>query len=263
MTYLNANGTTAEEQPGAQLTVDAWGMDSIVRKYWIKTANAIDFVRILRKNRNRPDSVYNALTLTGYTATEERAWTHFDVSFKGLIDGKLPAPVYTGGSATLNVQLEWQDSALRNFAIAYGSQYTAPTTQLTYKAPFAVIRYVTREVPKAPKYSNDLNGADPLVSIVNQTGARGPIDIVPLSQPRVQNVPIIAGLPTPTALPPKEGYFNGISNIVTDGPSYAQVGQFYECEEKNQLTIMPFDFATLLWSINLGQVTTAPPQNIT
>jgi hypothetical protein len=263
MTYLNANGTTAEEQPGAQLTVDAWGMDSIVRKYWIKTANAIDFVRILRKNRNRPDSVYNALTLTGYTATEQRAWTHFDVSFKGLIDGKLPAPVYTGGSATLNVQLEWQDTVLKQLAAGFQREYTPPTTQLTYKAPFAVIRYVTREVPKAPKYSADLNGADPLVSIVNQTGARGPIDVVPLSQPRVQNIPIIAGLPTPTALPPKEGYFNGISNIVTDGPSYSQVGQFYECEEKNQLTIMPFDFATLLWSINLGQVTTAPPQNIT
>lgn len=263
MTYLNGNGTTAEEQPGAQLTVDAWGMDSIVRKYWIKTANAIDFVRILRKNRNRPDSVYNALTLTGYTATEERAWTHFDVSFKGLIDGLLPKPVFTGGNATLNVQLEWQDTVLKQLAAAFQREYTPATTQLTYKAPFCVIRYVSRTVPKTAKYPSELNGADPLVSIVNQTGARGPIDVVPLSQPRVQNVPIIAGLPTPTALPPKEGYFNGISNIVTDGPAYTQVGQFYECEEKNQLTIMPFDFATLLWSINLGQVTAAPPQSIT
>jgi hypothetical protein len=263
MTYLNANGTTAEEQPGAQLTSDAWGMDMIVRKWSIKTANAIDFVRILRKNRNLPDSVFNALTLAGYTATLDRAWTHFDVTFKGLLDGLLPKQVYSGGSATLNVQLEFQDEVLKQLAQAFQREYTPPTTQLTYKAPFAVIRYVTREVPKAPKYANDLNGADPIVKIVNQTGARGAIDVVPLSQPRVQNVPIIAGLPTPTALPPKEGKFNGISNIVTDGPSYSPVGQFYECEEKNQLTIMPFDFATLLWSINLGQVTTAPPQNIT
>lgn len=263
MNYLNSNGTTAEEQPGAQLTVDAWGMDTISRKYTIKTANAIDFVRILRKNRNRPDSVYNALTMTGYTATEDRAWTTFDVTFKGLIDGLLPKPVFTGGNSTLNVQLEWQDTVLKNLAYAYGSQYTPATTQLTYKAPFCVIRYVTRTVPVAAKYSDELNGADPTISIVNQTGARGRIDVVPLSQPRVQNVPIIAGLPTPTALPPKENCFNGISNIVTDGPSYNQAGKFYECEEKNQLTIMPFDFASLVWSINLGQVTTAPPQNIT
>jgi len=251
MTYLTSTGETFVEQPGAQLAIDAWGLDTITRKYSGKVANVPDFIASLRRSRDKPDYLYPALTLTNYTINHGRAWAEVDITYKGAFDGKLPDPVYSGGSSTLNVQLEWQDNVLKQLAAAFQREYTAPTTQLTYKAPFVNVRYVTREVPKAPKFGG-LNGADLLVSIVNQTGARGRIEIVPIGQPRVQNVPIIAGLPTPTALPPKEHAFNGISNIVTDGPGYTQVGKFYECEERNQLVIMPFDFAALIWSINVS-----------
>ena len=262
MTYLTSTGETFVEQPGAQLSIDAWGLDTITRKYRGKEANVPDFIASIRKNRNKPDYLYPALTLTNYTINHGRAWAEVDITYKGTFDGKLPDPVYSGGVSTLNVQLELQDTGLRNLAIAYGIQYTAPTTQLTYKAPFVNVRYVLREPPKKAMFEDDLNKLDPVISVVNQTGARGGIEIVPLGQPRVQNIPIIAGLPTPTALPPKENLFNGIANVVTEGPSYTQEGKFYLCEEKNQLTIMPFDFAALLWNLNLSQVTTAPPQNI-
>jgi len=253
MIYLNSKGETFEEQPGAQLTIDAWGMDSITRKYRGKTAYAQAFIDTLRKNRGKPDPFFKALTLGNYVLTSGRAWTDVDVTYKGTFDGKLPDPIFSGGVSTLNVQLEYEDHTARQLLEAQNITYTAPTTELTYKATFVTIRYVTRKIPAVAQYPEELNGVAPVVSIVNQTGGKGGIALVPLAQPRIANVPIIGNIPDPVALPAKDNLFNGITNIVNEGPNWTQEGQYYLCEEKNQVTIMPFSFAALRWNILLNQ----------
>lgn len=253
MIYLNSKGETFEEQPGAQLTIDAWGLDTITRKYRGKTAYVQNFIDTLRKNRTKPDPYFKALTLTNYVLTNGRAWVDVDVTYKGTFDGKLPDPIFSGGVTTQSVQLDYKDSVTEQLTSALGVTYTKPTTELTYKATFVSIRYVTRKIPAVAQYPEELNGVVPVVSIVNQTGGRGGIALVPLAQPRIANVPIIGNISDPVALPAKENLFNGITNIVNEGPNWTQEGQFYLCEEKNQVTIMPFSFAALRWNILLNQ----------
>lgn len=260
MTYLNSSGETFVEQPGAQLTVDAWGLDSITRKWSGKVANIPDFIATLRKNRNLPDAEYNALTLTSYTISKGRAWAEVDINYKGTFDGKLPAPIFTGGGMTTQtVQLDYKDTVKEQLSAALGVTYTKPTTTLTYKAPSIGIKYVLRKRPALASYPQELGGVTPTLQIVNQTGARGGIAIVPLSQPRISNVPVYYGVDPETGevvaapFPAQEYLFNGIANIVNEGPTWTPEGQYYLCEEKNQVVIMPFDFASLLWNINLNQ----------
>jgi hypothetical protein len=205
-----------------------------------------------------PDEEFKALTLTNYTLSLGKAWTDVDITYKGTFDGKLPDPVFSGGTATLTVQLERESSEESTLATALGQSFTAPTCELSYKSQYVSIRYVSRTKPIQARYPAELNGIKPTIQIVDQRGAKGTIAIVPLAQRRIGNVPVyiatdINGNPVTDALPPVLGVFNGISNIVNDGPTYTQEGQFYLCEEKNQVTVMPFSFASLLWSINLNQ----------
>ena len=261
MTYINSNGDTLVEQPGAQLQIDAWGLDSIARKYVCKADDSIirDALDYFGKLRNKADDVFRALTLTTYTVIKGRSWAEFSVNFKGVLDGRIPAPVYSGGMATQSVQLEWTDTATQNVAAVLGATYVAPTTQLTYKAPFVNIRYFLRARPETALHENDIGGREPVIQVVNQTGARGRVSYVPLGQPRIANVPVVGtdpatGEPYPLALPPVENSFNAITNIVSNGPEYTQEGQFYLCEEKNQVTLMPFSFASLIWKLNVNEI---------
>jgi len=240
MTYLNSSGETFVEQPGAQLTIDAWGLDSITRKYSGKVANIPDFIATLRKNRNKPDSEYNALTLTNYTISKGRAWAEVDVNYKGTFDGKLPAPIIDGGGMTTQaVQLTYKDTEIEQLTTALNITYTKPSCSFTYKAASATIRYVTRNRPSAAAYAQELGGLTSRVQIISQQGALGPYDILPL-QPIPQNNA------DPQVFIPTERAFNAITVVVNDGPRYKQEGQFFLCEESNQVTLMPFDFVFIV-----------------
>ena len=240
MTYLNSSGETFVEQPGAQLTIDAWGLDSITRKWSGKVANIPDFIATLRKNRNLPDAEYNALTLTNYTISKGRAWAEVDINYKGTFDGKLPAPIVDGGGMTTQaVQLTFKDTEKEQLATALNITYTPPSCSFTYKAASATIRYVTRKRPNFAAYSQELGGLTSRVQIISQQGALGPYDILPL-QPIPQNNA------DPQVFIPTERAFNAITVIVNDGPRYKQEGQFFLCEESNQVTLMPFDFVFIV-----------------
>lgn len=240
MIYLNSSGETFVEQPGAQLTIDAWGMDSITRKYMGKVANVPDFIATLRKNRNKPDNEFKALTLGNYNINLGRAWAEVDVTYKGTFDGKLPDPIIDGGGMTTqSVQLTYKDSEIEGLASALRITYTKPSCSFTYKAASATIRYVTRSRPSSASYTLELGGLTSKVEIIKQEGALGAYDILPLQQIPQNNADIKAFVPTEKA-------FNAITVVVNDGPKYKQEGQYFLCEETNQVTLFPFDFVYII-----------------
>jgi hypothetical protein len=222
-----------EEVPGASLGIDAYGLDTLTRKYKGRVDRLAAFLKANRRDRKRPDATYQGLTFASMNFTESGPWAEGEMTFKGTHDGSMPDPLPpTTSLSPETVTLSQYDGA---------ESADFPTVEITYLAPVTTWRYVTRKRPTVPQRRGQLAGSQEIQYISRRGGAG--------------DLSIFAGgnLGTPLDIDTKQaGQYNGVAMTVTKAFNVTPAGIYFECEESNMRTIFPFDLANINWTVSLS-----------
>lgn len=232
-------GTTAfTEQPGAQLTVDAWGMDTLVRKYKGSRTLLPAFLATYAKSRAKVDSEYTWLSHQSHSADIDRAYATVSVQFKGIQGSTnsggigLP-PVRDTVLKTQEVQLQYIGDTL--------GQSTGAVANITYVAPSTTIRYVRRGRPKKQSFKGDLELTEEAISIVARNGFPGSIQLFAGATWK-RELKDSGSRPSLTPVGAIQAY-NGVIEVITTQFSFTPAGLWYECVEVNEARVVPLDLA--------------------
>lgn len=215
------------EQSGAILSVDPWGMDQISRR-WMGRMDKADAERAkYKRNRGKRDSEYTTLYCTEYRVIWSAPFATLEATFKGLIDGNVPAPVISDSGYRRNtVEL--------GIAENIGLTVLGGSTTITYNSPFVKVNFVSKTRRKWAQHANLLDATQ--LQIIKQTSAQAAaLNIVKgqsLNGQPNQSVQQIAGV---------VGSYNGTMEVQSSITSQKPVGQWWEGTETHELLIMPME----------------------
>ena len=233
MTYVG--DTTFAEDADAVFTVDAWGMDSLTRRF--KGANTLlsDFLEDYAKDRTVADADFPYMFHSSHSATIGRAFSTVTIEYKGLINSKpgntpedLP-PVFKSGYRTQDVSLPYVGDTI--------GQTTGAVAEITYSAPFTQIMYVTREVPKTRRFRNILESFEEGIQLLARRGSPGDITIH-AGKTWKQSVGTV-GLDVIETVQ----HYNGVAEVIPTQFEWEQAGQWYQVIETNEARVVPLDLA--------------------
>lgn len=223
------------EVADAQLSVDAWGMDTLTRKYRGDKAQLDAFLADFGKNRLLADTEFPYLFHTTHNATIGRAYADVTVEYKGLINsGSLNSPnplppVITSGSRTQSVQLQFVGDTL--------GASTGAVADVTYTAAYTKIRYITRGRPKERQYLNVIEHTSQPITILSRAGTPGVIKVFAGHSWRESTGSgIFGGRGSLQA-------YNGVMEVLPVQFEWTQAGQWYEVTETNEARMVPLDLA--------------------
>ncbi len=235
-TYVGTSAFT--EQPGARLTVDAWGMDTLVRKYKGRRDQLATFLAGYAKNRTLADTEYPWLSHQTHSAEIDRAYATVTVEYKGIQGSTasggigLP-PVRESSYKTQEVQLQYIGDTL--------GQSTGAVADITYIAPSTKIRYVRRGRPKKQAFKGDLELTEEAITIVARRGFPGSIQLFAGATWR-RELKDSGSRPSVITDGAVQAY-NGVIEVVTTQFDFKPAGLWYECIETNEARIVPLDLA--------------------
>lgn len=210
---------------GSLLSVDAFGLDSITRPYRVRIDRKTVVQNQLARLKNKQDFEFKTMALTGWTEREEGPFVIFEVTFRGLFDNKLPNPKSSGGYSSLRATSGVTTPELVGLPALSGA-----SIDVDYRGPFTTIRYVRRERPTQPQYPATVISGDIIFDNIDgeQTG------LVNIYKERIQ-------FDGERPQEPQPGRFNMKKVIQVKGPTWEQVGLWFECQETHQMILQPFD----------------------
>lgn len=223
VTYSSGVATDFEEQPGATLNVDPWGMDAITRRFAGRLDKVTTELAKYKRSRVVKDLIYPDLVAVSWSVQHDSPFPVLTVNYAGIIGGQVPDPVFKSGYRAQSVQLTYSGLAL----IA-----TSESVSVRYKAPYTQAKYILKDKPKAAKYKNAVElTADAL-------------EITRISGDGSREMNFLSGgslLGAISSTPPggKANAYNGIVEIVTTQLEFEKVGAWYEVTETNEMQILP------------------------
>jgi len=235
-TYVGTN--TFALQPGSQLTVDAWGMDTLVRKYKGKTSLLAAFLATYAKNRAKVDSEYNWLSHQSHSVDIDRAYATVSVQFKGIQGSTNSSGI--GLPPVRETVLKTQEVQLQYIGDVLGTS-TGAVANITYVAPSTTIRYVRRGRPKKQSFKGDLELTEEAISIVARNGFPGSIQLFAGATWR-RELKDSGSRPSLVPVGTVQSY-NGVIEVITTQFSFTPAGLWYQCVEVNEARIVPLDLA--------------------
>lgn len=196
--------------PGSDLSVSLYGeLDSLTRPYKVRIDEKDTVERQLARLKGKVDFEFKGMALVSWTEREEGDSVVFNVQFRGCHNNTLPLPKFSGG-------FNRDTASLNHFELSGITNLLGSSVQLTYRAPFTQIKYVTRAIPKKPQFPKTVPVGDIIVEKIDgaQTG-----DVRINEQGFTQTGQFrLSG-------------FEAVQIIEVDGPFYEQVGIYYECTE--------------------------------
>jgi hypothetical protein len=225
LTYVGVDDDFVEQE-GAVLSVDPWGMDQITRRWSGRLDKCETEYAKFKRERKKRDTVYNTLYYTDLRLIKSAPFASLEVTFKGLIDGNVPAPVISDSGYRRNtVEL--------GIAENIGLTVLGGSTTITYNAPFVKVNFVSKSRRKFAKHSSLLDPGQ--LQIIKQTNAQaGALNLVngsSLNGPE-QTPQQIAGI---------VGRYNGTIEIQSAITSQKPIGQWWEGTETHEVLIVPME----------------------
>lgn len=224
-------------QPGSTLTVDAWGMDTLVRKYRGAPSKLAAFLLPYAKSRTVADSTYPWLSHQGHTVDFDRSYATVTITYKGIQANASMAGI--GLEPIRETSLRTQDVQLQYIGDTLGES-TGAVADITYVAPSTTIRYVRRGRPRKQTFKGELELTDEAISVVSRRGFPG-------------NIHLVAGLSWGKVMRDNKATwaapegtlqaYNGVVEVITTEFSFKPAGLWYECVETNEARIVPLDLA--------------------
>jgi hypothetical protein len=235
MSVTYVGDTSFEEMEDASLSVDAWGIDTLTRKFKGANTGLQAFLVEYAKDRTVADSIYPYMFHNKHTATIGRAFTEVTIEYKGMVNWRatdspddLPPVISSGVRAT--------DASIPYIGNTLG-QTTGAVAEVTFMSPYTRVMYVTRERPIRQKYRNFLELTEEGLNIVSRRGSVG-------------NIKIHAGKTWKQASEAKGldvvgvlQHFNGVAEVVTTQFEWAPAGQWFEVTETNEARVFSLDAA--------------------
>lgn len=226
LTYTSGIATDFAEQPGATLSVDLWGMDTITRRYTGRLDKVATELAKYKRRRDVKDTVYPGLFATEYTMTENPL-AELSVTFKGFVDNKVPEPVLESGTRRQQVTLSFTGDT--------PGEVTSETMTVTYISPYTTFTYFLKSKPTAPKYRNKVELTTDSMQIVSLSGDPG------------RNFKFVRGgdlngSTSGALLKGDPNSFNAAVEIHTD-LGYSKIGGWYRVIESNQLQLTQLPIA--------------------
>lgn len=213
------------EVDGATLSVDAWGMDSLTRRFQGRLDKVATELAKYKRERDKRDTVHKWLYVTSVVMTESAPFAQLEVKYKGIYDGKAPAPVPKSGFRKQSVQL--------NLAGDTSDEVTATTTSLTYYAPYTTWRYVTNSRPTAAKYRSKIHLTAEALDVVSMTNSH-------VGELHYVNAGALSGARNrPLRITPVPGKFNAALELSTSQFDVEPAGKWFEVTETTELLLAP------------------------
>jgi hypothetical protein len=226
LTYISV-GDDFVLQPGSRLQVDAWGMDSITRKYKGRLDKVATEVAKYKRDRKKRDSIYQWLYYTDLDVLEGEAFAELSVTYKGLYDGQIPEPVLADSGYRRNTV----DLGL---AEDIGFTVLGNSSTITYNAPFAKVNFVSETRRRFAQHANMVDLGQ--LQIIKQKNANlALLNIVKgasLNDPAAEPTQNIAGI---------VGRYNGTFEVNSAITSQKKVGQWWEGTETHEILIVPME----------------------
>jgi hypothetical protein len=215
---------------GSVLTVDAFGLDSLERPYKVRIDRKTVVQGQLSRLKGKQDFEFKTMALTGWTEREEGPFVVFTVTFKGLFDNKIPNPKFSGGFS-----LQRGTSSMTGATLAGLPALQGASVDIEYLAPFTTVKYVRRERPTQPQFANDIITGDIIYQSVDGEST-GIINIYATRNQFDGDRPQVA----------QNGRYNMKKVVQIKGPTWEQVGLWYECQETHEMILQPFDMQSRL-----------------
>jgi len=247
----------SETEDSGQITIDPWGMDSLTRIYMggkgeletfleqlgqggiqvVYSQNPVAGVTaILDRSRAIADSVFPQMFAKEIQISIDRSFAKITVPFRGVSNGRLPAPVVKFGLRVQSVSLD------------YGIDGSGITANFQYEAPYSTYTYVTRKQPRRSLYKSKLEYLQDSIQIVSRTGAGGVIKY--FVGPSVTNK---SGNTQNINNGGAAGHYNAVVEVV--GTIDAQPdGQWWNVVETNEMILTPLNLSNQGWAYQLGLV---------
>jgi hypothetical protein len=226
---------TYKEVAGAELDVDPWGMDRLVRHIEGRVDQLPTYLATLKRRRDIKDSIYPDLVMVNYHIAMGRATAKADLYFGGILGGSgangIPEPVPKFGMHRESVTIPFIGDVL--------GQTNGISATFEYEAPTATYLYSTREKPTALKYRGKLDVTKETLQIISRTGAAGAWIIFRGRTFKSPGASKIGGL----IINGTANAYNMVAQVFTDSWDYEQVGQWWQCREVNVAVLQPLDLA--------------------
>jgi hypothetical protein len=190
-----------------QLDIDGFGLGALNRTYSGREDKVAAF--LAGWPVGKADPIWKQFKLVKKSVTGNGALCTANLIFNGLLDGKIPPPQQRGGWARQNISLQHPSSG--------------QTVELEYRAPTATYQYVSKTIPKKPKYEGKLINPEMPWEIRDVRGDRLTqihecIKIGELGG-KIQYTPIIASK------------FNYARLVMTEQFDFVQIGEYWEITE--------------------------------
>ena len=223
VTYTSGISDDFEEQPGAVLTQDPWGMDRITRRFKGRLDKVDYELGKLKRSRTVKDAIYPDLTAVSWTVTHDSPFPLLVIEYAGVVGGKTPDPVFKSGQRAQSVQLAYSGAALIN---------TSESVTVSYQGPYTQAKYLLPTKPKGPKYRSKVEGN---------------IEITKVAGDASRSFNFLNGgslLGSISASPPggQANSYNGVVEIITPQFDFEQVGSWWTVTETNEKRIVPLAF---------------------
>jgi hypothetical protein len=225
LTYVSVEDDF-EEQAGAVLSVDPWGMDEITRT-WNGRLDKCETERLkFKRDRDKRDDEYKDLYCTEYKLTKSAPFATLSATFKGVLGGVTPEAVLADSGYRRNtVEL--------GVAEDIGLTVLGASTTITYNSPFVRVNFVSKSRRKLAQYAKFLDITQ--LQIIKQTNANlavlNLVNGASINGPE-QTTQQIAGI---------VGRYNGTIEIQSSITSQKQVGKWWQGTETHEILIVPME----------------------
>lgn len=217
------------EVPGAQLTVDTWGMDRLTRRFQGRLDRIAEELAKYKRDRDKKDSVYSWMNVIEVAMTESSPFAQLTVNYRGVYDGKTPPAVSASGFRKQSVQL--------NLAGESEDEVTETTSTLTYYAPYTTWRYVSKSEPKTAKYRTKIKLTSEALDVVSMSNSH----VADLNF--VNGSSLSSGPNRPLIYRIAPGKFNAVIELSTSQLDIEPAGKWFEVTETNELLLIPSSLA--------------------
>lgn len=219
--------TFAETADSGAFSVDPWGMDVLTRIREGRNDQLETELKRYGRNRNLRDATYPGFYYVDLDTQKGRSFTKVIVSYKGLKDGKIPAPsIADSGTRRNSIDL--------SVAEDIGFTVLGRSSTIVYDSPWVKVNFVSREKQRFPRFANKLDVRQ--LQIIKQTRAN-------LALLNIVNGASINNQPgtTPQQIAGKVGYYNGTFEVSSSITSQKPVGQWWEGTETHEILIVPME----------------------
>lgn len=199
--------TDIAEDPGARITEDVYGIETLVRSFTGDKRGWREFRA--RYPAEAVDYEFPHLSLVSREPTFDRAFVRAQLTYKGIAE-------YAGNGITkpqYKTSIRRENVTLR--------KPNGDTMQVTYWSPVTVISYGSRERPRAQNFAGRMLQQDLTLQIIKTVGAKFPISF----RREIINLPTGA----------TEPFYWAKKVILLSTFDCTQAGKVWEVTEENQL----------------------------